>query len=59
MKHEINQRQGLFDKPCAKCPYKLGIIKTIVNPCPHCKENGYSFYERITKEQYEDENDEE
>ncbi len=54
MKPDNNQRRGLFDKPCAKCPYKLGMIKTFINPCPQCKENGYSFYERITQEGYQD-----
>lgn len=27
--------------PCAVCPYKLGIIKTVVNPCPQCRIKGY------------------
>ena len=31
--------------PCAKCPYKLGQIKTLVNPCPQCKKNGYGSFE--------------
>lgn len=34
-------------KPCAKCPYKLGVVKTPVNPCPQCKHNGYADYERF------------
>lgn len=33
--------------PCQKCPYTLGIVKTVVNPCPQCKWNGYQFYERF------------
>ena len=36
--------------PCSKCPYKLGIIKTVINPCPQCKMNNYQTYERF-KEQ--------
>ena len=32
-------------KPCEKCPYKLGIIQTFVNPCPSCKLNNYKTYE--------------
>ncbi len=35
--------------PCAKCPYKLGIVKTPVNPCPQCKLNGYQSYEWFRK----------
>lgn len=33
--------------PCAKCPYKLGLVHTIVNPCPQCRKNGYQSYERF------------
>ena len=33
--------------PCAKCPYKLGQIHTVANPCPQCRENGYQMYERF------------
>lgn len=36
-------------KPCAKCPYKLGIAKTPVNPCPRCRLDGYSSYEWFQK----------
>lgn len=36
--------------PCDKCPYKLGQVHTVVNPCPQCKANGYKTYERFTKE---------
>ena len=35
--------------PCAKCPYKLGLIKTLVNPCPECRLNGYSMYKTFTE----------
>lgn len=31
--------------PCSKCPYKLGYVKTLVNPCPRCKRDGYSAYD--------------
>lgn len=30
--------------PCPRCPYRLGLIKTTVNPCPQCKMNGYNSY---------------
>ena len=36
--------------PCAKCPYKLGLVHTVVNPCPECKENGYQSFERFQKQ---------
>ena len=32
-------------KPCEKCPYKLGIIQTFVNPCPSCEINNYKTYD--------------
>lgn len=35
--------------PCAKCPYKLGQIKTLVVPCPVCKINGYQSYKMFTE----------
>ena len=31
--------------PCSKCPYTLGLIHTVKNPCPECKENGYQTFE--------------
>lgn len=31
--------------PCRKCPYKLGYVKTLVNPCPQCKQNWYSTFD--------------
>jgi hypothetical protein len=36
--------------PCPRCPYKLGLVHTVVNPCPQCKENGYKAYEQFKKE---------
>ncbi len=35
--------------PCVKCPYKLGMIQTTINPCPQCRQNGYDSYERFLK----------
>ena len=26
-----------FNPPCDKCPYKLGLVQTLINPCPQCK----------------------
>ena len=36
--------------PCAKCPYKLGLVHTVVNPCPHCKENDYQTFEMFQQQ---------
>lgn len=33
--------------PCAACPYKLGLVKTFVNPCPQCKLSGYRMFEEF------------
>ena len=41
---------GRMKPPCDKCPYKLGLVHTVVNPCPQCKENNYKTYERFKKE---------
>ena len=30
--------------PCPKCPYTLGYVKFVKNPCPECKLNGYQTY---------------
>lgn len=41
--------------PCPRCPYKLGLVHTTVNPCPQCRENGYRMFERFQKEAIADE----
>lgn len=40
----------LKKKPCSKCPYTLELIKTVTNPCPECKLNGYQSYEWFQKQ---------
>lgn len=35
--------------PCSRCPYRLGLVQTVVNPCPQCKENRYQTFERFQK----------
>lgn len=40
----------LKKKPCPKCPYTLGLIQTLINPCPECKRNGYQSYEWFQKQ---------
>ncbi len=46
MKNFINKVQA----PCNKCPYKLGKIQMVVNPCPQCKLNGYQGYKQFKKQ---------
>ena len=36
--------------PCVKCPYKLGLVHTVVNPCPQCRDNSYQMFERFQKD---------
>jgi hypothetical protein len=33
--------------PCPKCPYKLGQIKFIQNPCRECRMNDYQTYRAL------------
>ena len=35
--------------PCRKCPYKLGLVECVANPCPQCKLNNYGTYEMLIK----------
>ena len=35
--------------PCAQCPYMLGLIRTVVNPCPQCKLNRHRTFEQYQK----------
>ncbi len=45
LKEIISQKKAL----CGKCPYKLGLVETVTNPCPQCKFNNYDAYERFLK----------
>ena len=36
-----------INPPCSKCPYKLGLVHTLDNPCPQCKQNGYKMFDRF------------
>lgn len=36
--------------PCRKCPYTLGLIYTVSNPCPKCELNSYQSYEWFRKQ---------
>lgn len=49
----MKNAQKVFYKvksPCPKCPYKLGQVHTMMNPCPQCKLNGYQMYERFKRQ---------
>ena len=35
----------LRQPPCKKCPYTLGLVHTLRNPCPACRESGYRTYD--------------
>ncbi len=45
MKHFWNKR-----KPCDECPYKLGQIRTPINPCPQCQLNNYGTFDEFKKQ---------
>lgn len=36
--------------PCTGCPYKLGQVHTVVNPCSGCRLNGYQTYEEFLQQ---------
>lgn len=38
-----------FIPPCPKCPYKLGLVHTLVNPCPACKKDDYNMFKVFTE----------
>lgn len=47
------KRNKQFDKaepPCPQCPYKLGMVETVANPCPKCMLDGYQAYEWFMKQ---------
>ena len=39
-------------KPCKKCPYKLGLVQFVTNPCPSCKANNYEMYDILANGKY-------
>lgn len=36
-----------IEPPCSKCPYKLGLVHTLISPCPRCRENGFGMFEHF------------
>ena len=45
MKYFWNKR-----KPCDECPYKLGQIRTPINPCPQYQLNNYGTFDEFKKQ---------
>ncbi len=35
----VTETEAFMKLKCLKCPYKLGIIKCPVSPCPQCLES--------------------
>lgn len=42
---DLKKIARIIKPPCPKCPYTLGQVHTLVDPCPQCKANGYRSYE--------------
>lgn len=34
--------------PCARCPYRLGLVVFVQSPCPACRANGYRTLDALT-----------
>ena len=41
-----------FNPLCSQCPYTLGKVQFVDNPCPNCKLNDYQMYHMLTKDKY-------
>lgn len=37
--------------PCAKCLYRLGLVKFVTSPCPACRLDGYRMYDILMRRQ--------
>lgn len=37
--------------PCARCPYRLGLVKFVQSPCPACRMDSYRMYDVLTRGQ--------
>lgn len=46
---KVREMISQLKPPCPKCPYTLGVVHTVINPCPKCKENGYQMFERFQR----------
>ena len=36
---------------CAKCLYRLGLVKFVTSPCPACRLDGYRMYDILMRRQ--------
>ena len=43
------RRKQKKEIPCASCPYQLGLLDAVRNPCPECRSDGYSAYVQFIK----------
>ena len=34
--------------PCARCPYRLGLVVFVQSPCPACRANDYRTFDALT-----------
>lgn len=50
MTFKLKKIMKYMKKSCRKCPYKLGLIETVANPCPQCKLNDYQAFEQFRKQ---------
>ena len=37
--------------PCARCPYRLGLVMFVQSPCPACRMDGYRMFDVLTRGQ--------
>ena len=37
--------------PCARCPYRLGLVKFVQSPCPACRMDGYRTFDVLMRGQ--------
>jgi len=47
---EIEKLKRSVFPPCPKCPYTLGYVKFVKNPCPMCKLDNYSTYDSLIEQ---------
>jgi len=40
----IRKLKHFVAPPCPKCPYTLGYVKFVKDPCWECKMNNYNMY---------------
>lgn len=50
MKLKIKELFCLEKPPCDRCPYRLGLVHTLANPCPQCRENHYGTFDWFRRE---------